>query len=67
MFMDYQFKYQIAIAVLAVVMGIFAGFLTVTFDLSFLKVYFLPIMAILAVVCSALIAVAYKRGRIRNF
>jgi hypothetical protein len=42
-------KYGIILTLIAVSMGVFAGILAGTFDLSLVEAYFLPLMAILII------------------
>ncbi len=62
--MNTNFKYTVILTVLAVIMGIFAGILAVTVDLSFLVDNWLMIYGVLAVIGVLLMFIAYKRGRI---
>lgn len=57
-------KYQILLILIALGMGALAGFIVINFDLSWLQNYALIIVAILMLASFALIALAYRRGRI---
>jgi hypothetical protein len=62
--LDTSLKYRIALVVLGVLMGILAGILVVTVDLSLLVDNWLPIYGVLAVIGALLMFIAYKKGRI---
>ncbi len=62
--MDTSSKYRIAFVVLGVLMGILAGILVITVDLSLLVDNWLPIFGALAFFGVLLMFIAYKRGRI---
>jgi amino acid transporter len=62
--LDKNLKHGIALAVIAVLMGIFAGILVIAVDLSLLLDNWLSIFGVLAVIGVLLMFIAYKRGRI---
>jgi hypothetical protein len=57
-------KYKIILSLIAILSGIFAGVLAARADLSMIEYYF-PLIFVLAVIINfALIALAFKKGRI---
>ncbi len=57
-------KHGLFLAIIGISMGVLAGILVVTVDLSFVKTYFWLIVAVLLAINIGLIALAFKKGRI---
>ncbi len=62
--MNTSLKFGIALAVIAILLGVFAGVLAITVDLSQLRNNFWIIVSVLLAFIVVLMIAAYKKGRL---